>query len=284
MSIGQQFGMPGVDAIQSTLAYDITWGGTRNQIEILQAHGVHYSSVMRDAGATPTTTIRAGLIVGKNSTSGELEEWDADATDGTQDLFGVVPTEFPILDNFGTATDRNAPSAIVKAPLRARSLLIQGTVLTSHVDEFLAREALRAMGCVLDDDPQGFKAGGQAPPRYATVTGTTDTLTEAENGSVINYSNAASVTVTLPTIHAGLTYTLIRSGDEEFVITSAEGDNVIAGNDLSADSITWTTASEHLGAAATVRGIYVGTALKWVVDVTAVPFSTGLLLTSAVAT
>ena len=282
MSIGQQYGMPGVDAAQTTREYDITWGGTRNQIEILQAQGVHYSSVMLDAGSTPTTDIRAGLILGKNSTSGELEEWDADAVDGTQDLFGVNPEEFSVLDAFGTKVDKFAPSAIVKAPLRTSSLLIQGTLITSHVDEFLARRALQSMGCTLDDDPQGFLAG--TATRFATVTGTTDTLTESQNGYVLDYSNAASVTVTLPTIHPGLEYTLIRSGNEEFVITSAAGDDMIQGNDLAGDSITWTTTNEHWGAAARVRGIYLAGTPKWLVEVIAVPFSTGLLLTSAVAT
>lgn len=277
------YGMPGLDSIRQTVENHLIWGGDRNQVGVIQSPGKTYSSTLVDGGSSPTSDIRAGLLLGEISSSGELAAWDADNTDGTQDLYGVVPVSFSTLDPDGTAVDKFAPSPIIRAPLVASSLLIQGTALTSHVDEFLARRALWGMGCILDDDPQGYKAG--ATQRIARVTGTTDTLTEAENGSKIFYSNAASVTVTLPTIHAGLWYDLVREGDEEFVITSAEGDNVIAGNDLSADSLTFTTAGEHIGAWVRVTGVYVSTTLKWHMQIMGVPLGVGLdAWTYAIAT
>lgn len=253
------WGYSGVGAAIASISRELLWHD-----HVVVAQDKTYSSAILDAGNTPTTDIRAGLLLGAVTASGELEEWDADATDGTQNLVGVNPHTFRTLDWDGTAQDRDVPGGrIVRAGLKASSLLIQGTALTDHVDEFLAREALAAMGCILDDDPMNWKAGSMAPPRYATVTGTTDTLTEAENGSVISYSNAASVTVTLPPIHPGLEYTLIRSGDEEFIVASGEGDNIVGINDLSRDSITFTTATEHLGVVVHVKGIYVGTTPKW---------------------
>ena len=275
------YGMPGVAAIRETVETALLWGGDHSQMAVIEQHAT-YDGTIRDAGATPTTDIRAGLLVGKETASGQLTEWDADASDGSQNLFGVVPLEFRAIDEDASDIDRFLP-VLLRAPLKASGLLIQGTTLTGHVDEFLARRALHAQGCILDDDPQGFLAGNSS--RIATVTGTTDTLTESENGSTITYSNAASTTVTLPAIHPGLEYTLIRTGDEEFVVASAEGDNIIAGNDLSADSITFTTAAEHLGAGVHVRGIYSGTTLKWLVTVLPVPFGVDLsALTFAVAT
>jgi hypothetical protein len=267
MSIGQQFGMPGVDAIQSTLAYDITWGGTRNQIKMLQAHGVHYSSDIVDTGATPTTTIRAGLLLAKLTSSGELKAWVATAADGTQDLFGVNPTEFYTLDNFGTATDRNAPSAIVQAPLRARSLLIQGTVLTSHADEFLARRQLQLMGCTLDDDPQGVLTGLVDRTVYESTAALTPTT--AQNGTTFLCDFEGAMAVTLPTCQVGLTYTFIRytsTAEVAFTegawsVTTAGGADVMMGESADAavgdvDTITYTTADEHIGSWVRVRGIY----------------------------
>ena len=194
MATGGTYGMPGVRSERQAIEYDIIWGGDRNQVGLLQAPQAQYSSVMRDAGNTPTTDIRAGLIVALNSSTNELEEWDADATDGTQDLRGVVPEEFSVLDIDGTAVDKLAPSPIVKAPLRAASLLIQGTAFTSHVDEFLARRILHSMGCVLDDDPQGYLAG--ITTRYLVDTTTSRTVTESENGTFFTFSNAAAVAVT----------------------------------------------------------------------------------------
>jgi len=272
---------PGSGTLEQTTEYEIFWGGDRGKGMVLEQSAA-YSGAMRDAGNTPTTVIRGGLLFGKVTASGELEEWDADATDGTQELFGVLPIELRAQDFDANNVDRNAP-VVVRAPLKASELLIQGSAFVGHVDEFLARRMLQAAGSILDDDPGGYLGG--AGSRFALVTGTTDTLTTAENGTTIFYNNAASVTVTLPTIQAGLEYQLVRSGDEAFIVTSAEGDNVIVGNDLSADSVTYTTASEHLGAFVNVRGVYVGTTLKWHMTLPQIPFGTdGAGLTYAIGT
>lgn len=254
---------PGAGTIDQTTEYEIFWGGDRGKGMVLE-QSAKYSGAMRDAGNTPTTVIRAGLLMGQVTASNELEEWDADASDGTEQLFGVVPYELRAQDFDANNADRVA-GVVVRAPLKAASLLIQGTALTSHVDEFLARRALHAMGCVLDDDPQGALAG--AVKRFAQVTGTTDTLTESQNGMVLFYNNAASVTVTLPTIHPGLEYWLWRNGDEEFIVASAEGDNILADNNAAADTVTFTTASEHLGAYVHVYSVYVGTTATWLMEV-----------------
>jgi len=275
---GGLHGTPGVDAIRESHEVSPLWsteGVVRIPFPIVDGSA-------RDATNTPTTHLRAGLLLAKETSSGQYTEWDADATDGSQDLAGVLGGDVSVIDNDGADLDRN-PWIIARALLRTSALRIQGTLLTSHADEFLARRQLFQMGCMLDDDIQGFKSG--LVPRYDRVTGTTDTLTEAETGKQIWYSNAASTTVTLPTIHAGLRYILLREGDEEFVITSAEGDNIIAGNDLSADSITFTTASEHIGAGVEIEGIYLNGTLKWLPRIVPVPFGTDLSgLTYAVAT
>jgi hypothetical protein len=186
-----------------------------------------YSADLLDAVASPTTSIREGLLVGFLTSSGELEEWDADATDGTEQLAGIVPTEFQTLDYAGATQDR-VLDVLVSAPLKASQLLIEGAAFVGHANEYAARRALHASGSRLDDDPLGYLAGGIT--RFATVSGTTDTLTASQTGTMITYSNAASVTVTLPDPLLGLEYWLIRTGDEEFVITSTSLDDIIGPN------------------------------------------------------
>ena len=270
------WGIPGTGALDITTEYEILWGGDRAKGLVLE-QSVVYSGAMRDAGNTPTTVIRAGLLMGKVTASGELEEWDADASDGTQALWGIVPYELRAQDFDANNADRVAP-AIVRAPLKATSLLIQGTAFTTHVDEFLARRKLYAAGCVLDDDPFGYQAG--AGFRMQTITTEDHTITEAENGTTFFYefAGAAASAITLPTIHPGLEYFLIRSANsaEDFVIASAEGDNVIVGNDMSADSVTWTTTGQMIGAGGRLRSLYAGTNLKWHLDLWTPAFGTGL--------
>lgn len=113
---------------------------------------------------------------------------------------------------------------------------------------------------------------------------TTLTPTTAQSGSRFIVTNAAAVAITLPAVAEGLIYEFVRAADEEMVVASAAGDDMIAGNDLAADSVTFTTASQHIGAIVRVEGILVGTTAKWLVTIPQAPFSTGAPLTLGIAT
>lgn len=268
------WGVPGVGSERSVSEREILWGADNARNSVLWQNSV-VSSAARDAGSSPTSILRTGLLMGKITSTGELEEWDADTNDGTEVLCAVLDVELKMLDYDATAQDRVFRTIAARAPLKAGMLLIQGSAFVGHADEYLARRALAAAHCILDDDPFGIKAG--APGfRVSYETATTDTLTAAQNGMLLFYMNVASVTVTLPAIKPGLEYYLQRVGDEEIVIVSTEGDNVIVGNDLSADGVTFTTAGEHLGAAIRVRSVYVNTTLKWLIELPYVPFGTGV--------
>ena len=273
MSASGGFGIPGHGALAETGEREILWGGDDRRLNILYK-GYAVSSAARDAGNTPTTVLRRGLLMGVVTATGELEEWDADASDGTQYIAAVLNNELNVLDLSGTAVDRVPMPPLVCAPVIAGRLLIQGSAFVGHVDEYLARRVMHQMGYRFDDDPQGYLTG--LVERFAVVADTTDTLTEAENGMTLFYSNAASVTVTLPAAKPGLFYEICRTGDEEFIFVSPTADNVIVGNDLSADGATVTTAGEHLGVRWRLRSVYVGTTVKWLAEGPLCLFGTGL--------
>jgi hypothetical protein len=274
------FGMPGHGAAAFTTEREILWGGDDQHMPKLFKNSI-ISGATRDAGNTPTTVLRRGLLLGRVDATGQLEEWDADASDGTQNIAAILDVELRANDFDGNNSDR-AFRTILKAPLIAKNLLIQGDPLVGHVDEYLARRQLHDMGCILDDDPCGYLAG--KGNRLATVTGTTHTITPEANGTTFFYSSANGVTATLPEIQPGLEYTVVRVADEEFVVASAEGDNIVVGNDLSADSVTVTTAGEQIGASYTVRSVYIGGVLKWLFYINLVPFSTDDYLTKSITT
>jgi len=89
-------------------------------------------------------------------------------------------------------------------------------------------------------------------------------LTVADSGKRLVATTADS-DVTLPAIATaqGFAVEVLRASDHELAIISAEGDNIIIGGDLSADSVTWTTAGEQIGVRVKVEHIYVGTTPKW---------------------
>lgn len=274
------WGTPGVGAERAVTESELLWGADHARNAALWQSGV-ISGTTRDDANSPTTVLRPGLLLGKLDSGGEYEEWDADVATGTQNLAGILDTEMRAQDFDATNQDRVFRILRARAPVKARKLLIQGSAFVGHVDEYLARRQLFAAGFVLDDDPFGYKAG--QGNRFATVTGTSDALTADENGTTLLYNNAAAVAVTLPALKAGLEFTIIRAADEELVISSAAGDDIIIGNDLSADSVTFTTAGEQIGASMTFRSIYVGTTLKWLAQVNIVPFSTDNYLATTFA-
>lgn len=263
--LNQQMGMPGVRAAAYTTTREILWGGDASRQKILRLQDT-FSSAARDAGADPTTMLRPGLLLGRLTSGSKLVQWDPTATDGSQYLIGVNENELIMVEGFSAAaTDRFAPY-LVQAPLKASQLLILGTALTSSTHQYLARRRLAEMGCVLDDDPQGFLAG--VTPRLITKTAT-GAITAAENGATFICAGSGAVTLTLPTLVPGLSYRFINTVAQNLIIASAgSSDDIIGLNDLSLDSITFSTASNQIGATVDLYSDYVSISgtqtLRWI--------------------
>src|SRR5574343_1588493 len=120
MSMGG-WGVPGVGADRSVTESVILWGAEHARNGVLWQSAV-LSGAARDAGNSPTTVLRPGLILGKVTSTGELEEWDADASDGTENIWGVLDTEIRAQDFDATDADRVFRVIVGRAPLKASSL------------------------------------------------------------------------------------------------------------------------------------------------------------------
>jgi hypothetical protein len=59
----------------------------------------------RDAGATPTTTLRKGLALGEITASGKYAEYHNAHGDGTQTMTGILDDEVRVIDLEGNAVD-----------------------------------------------------------------------------------------------------------------------------------------------------------------------------------
>lgn len=269
------FGTPGQGDLASTSEREIIWGGDDTKGLIMRRNGL-ISGVTRDAGNSPTSVLRAGLILGRITASGAYTQFDISATDGSQYPAAILAIEALATDFGGSNADR-VFGVITRAPVRAAMLLIKGSSLVGHADEYLVRRALADAGFVFDDDPMGYLAG--RGERVYQATGTAETLTASQNGSLVVASNAAAETITLPAIKVGLSFDILRTGDQNLIVTSPEGDNIIVGNDLSADSVTFSTAGQRIGARLRMRCIYVnvsGTMTpKWLCETVLPPFGTG---------
>lgn len=270
------FGMPGAAAAAFSSERSILWGGDESRIKVLR-FDTQFASTAADAGNTPTTVLRRGLIMAHSS--GKAVPWNPDATDGTQDIMGVNAEELRMTDYDGTAQERFG-YLYVEAPVKASMLLIEGSALVGHADEYLARRRLAEIGFKLDDDPQNYKSG--LTLRRATKA-TDYTVVASDNGTQF-HAITANATFTLPAIKAGLSFDFIRMSDHNLVVTSAAGDDVVVGNDLAADSVTYSSSGNKIGARIKVTAMYVSGTLKWVAEIVPAPFSTGAFLTQTLAT
>jgi hypothetical protein len=100
--------------------------------------------------------------------------------------------------------------------------------------EYLARRRLHQLGCVCDDDVNGYLAG--VTPRSQTRI-TDYTVLATDNGTRF-YADTANATFTLPAIRAGLSFEFMRVSDHNLVVTSAEGDNIIVVGRMETDEYT----------------------------------------------
>lgn len=260
MDIGQ-FGIPGQSDISSSVQRDILWGGDESRIKVLRTSDRSIVSTAVDAANTPTTVLRAGLLLGLVTSSGKLKEYDPDATDGSQSIYGVLPIELRMTDGLAVAVDRYVP-VVVHAPLKASKLLVEGTALVGHADEYNVRRQLAQAGCLLSDDPRGLLAGS-----FRMAAKTADyTVVAADNGTYFTTLGADdAVNFTLPALKRGLAFEFFAEADQSMTITAPAADTLVVFNDAAATSIAFSTADEKVGAKVKVRANSAGT--KWLAEV-----------------
>lgn len=90
--------------------------------------------------------------MGKVTATGKYKPYDPDADDGTEAIAGVLEAELIMTQPIsGSDADRFGP-VIVKAPVKASSLLVEGNPLIGSADEVAARAGLNAKRFAIDDE------------------------------------------------------------------------------------------------------------------------------------
>jgi len=97
--------------------------------------------------------------------------------------------------------------------------------------------------------------------RMQILSKATATLTAAESGSVITSSGGSAVVLTTPAVAAGLNYWIINAQDQDLTITAGAADTMVTFNDITADSVAYSTTSEQIGGGAFI----VSDGTKWMV-------------------
>lgn len=245
-----QFNTGNIPGVQSTLESDsaqISWCGRHGQDQIVTQRAL-IEAETADAGNTPTTTLRAGVVLAYRDSDGKVGIYTPDANDGTQIAVGVLEQHQDMLVA-GSAADRFTQMIV-------HGLVREGQVksLDPRGREMLARQL------VFDKKP--ISPAPLLAPRGIYRKSTNYTLTAADTGLMFLATGAA--TFTLPTKQNGLTYRIAQLADNDLTI-SGSSDLVHKGN-AGASSVAFSTANQKIGSQVLIECVYTTTGtLKWLV-------------------
>jgi hypothetical protein len=208
----------------------------------------------RDAGASPTTQLRAGLVLGKMST-GKFRDYAASSTDGSQIACAVLMQSIRITD-FDAANQDRFYGLLVGGP-------VQGSKLYGLDDLARQQMLLRFFFDDMIGTPDSVITGEQF---LTEVAKTADyVVTVADSGTEFTNTGAvAPVNFTLPTLATGLKYKFRVYADQTLTVTAAVAGTVIAPNDITADSVAFATGGDKIGGVFLVRSNQAAT--KWIVE------------------
>jgi hypothetical protein len=217
---------------------------------------IKIDSTNTDTGNTAfTNTLRAGNLISTEKASGNEYIYDPDATDGRQEAFGILEGGLSMLED-GVSTEKGPTPVLVRGIFKEQNLI--------GVDA-QARAQLARQGIQMDDPGNGDSF--LTHPRGVWRKAADYTVLASDNGRLFVSTDAGDIEFTLPSIAAGLSFEFLQLIDDEMLITSAEGDNIVLKNDPVASGISYTTDGDQIGARCRVLAIYTATStLKWIVQ------------------
>ncbi|WP_254512809.1 head decoration protein [Anatilimnocola floriformis] len=238
---------PGVGSAVTSEQKQITWSGRHGQDQVVTQRAVIHSSTT-DSGNTPTTTLRAGLVVAIRDTDSKVTKYTPDANDGSQIAVGVLDQHQDMLVD-GVATERYT-QMIVHGLVREGELINLDT---------RARQQL-SQQVVFDRKP--LSPAPMLAPRGVYRKTTSYSLTQGDNGLLFAATGAA--TFTLPTKANGLAFRIVQLADSDLTIAGS-GDLIHKGN-AAASSVVFSTTGQKIGSQVLVECIYTASStLKWLV-------------------
>jgi hypothetical protein len=202
-----------------------------------------------DAGNTPTTELRHGLLMA--IVSNKAVHYQPNAATGAEKVIGFLWEPRSTLDSDATARDCLGQLCVC-GPVKNGSLLL--------LDQQARAQMYNRF--IFDDDIVGNSMGWQ---RVIAKTADYTVLSTDNNTIFTNKGATGAVNFTLPTIAKGLRFRFFVEADQTLTLTSVPSDSLVVFNDAAADTIAYSTASEKIGGGFEV--VANSDATKWLVFV-----------------
>ena len=246
--ISSMFGhLPGMGLVVESFEAATTWGPYPRYYS-----PAYIGSTAADPTNTPTWELRVGLVMGKIFSSGQWVNYNPTANDGSEIASGVLPLSLRMQD---VQTGSNTA--------KFYAIMVSGGVQSAKLIglDNMAR-AQMSQAFFFDDDLPGDQ---QFPwqrfqtkiASYAIVA--SDNLTHFDN-----LGATGAVTFTLPPIANGYYFGFHALADQNLLVTSSEGANLVAFNNAVANTVAIQTGGSRLGGGFHVYTNPAGT--KWIVE------------------
>jgi hypothetical protein len=240
--------VPGLTTSRETYEAEFRWG---SQFQGVFANGLIDGSAV-DSGNSPTYELRPGLLLGQVLSTAKYKQYSPTATDGSEVAAAVLVEALRMQDFSGNAVDRFY-AVLVGGPVQASKLIGLDNMARQQMDKFIF-------------DDIGNICGHHWFPwkRFQTKTANY-TVVAADNYTLFdNVGAGAAITFTLPALAAGYYFGFRVEAGQNVTVASNEGDNLIAFNDASADSVAFSTGAQLIGGMVVV---YTNPgATKWIVE------------------
>lgn len=241
-------GDPGIHAKVQTAEKQIWWG--HENLRIFDPLPRIVSTAV-DSTNSPTTTLRAGLVMARVTASGLWKQYDPAATDGSQQARGVLVSQgLSMLNQTTHVAENKAGVIMIGGPLKAGQLIGLDSAARIHL-------SARFM---FDDDNAGRGWGGAFPKEVEKAADYT--IVAADN--MTEFVATAAVNFTLPAVGRGYRFKIRQEANANLVITSPEGNNIVGNNDAAATTVTLSTSSHKIGGGLIIYTNLAGT--KWIVE------------------
>jgi hypothetical protein len=262
------FAVPSIQTYLETYENQFWFDRYENQIWT----GVIIDGASVDTGNTNYTDIlRPGLLLGRVTSTEKLKQWSPTATDGTQEVFGILGLGSK-MHRLGTDTDRWLGQVMVAGYVKADRLLIPGNSslgIASDANEWLIRSQMFRR-FVFSDMLFGL---GHAFGGWRKITAKTAdyTVVDADNNTFFTTEGATGAVIfTLPTTpKLGLRYMFYNSEDQDMTVAAA-ANTAITYNDVTATSVKVGTANQKAGSGFEA----IGDGTKWIIVCHCAPAAT----------
>jgi hypothetical protein len=244
-------GVPGIGPKFESQENQVWWGHENLQIRDPLAI---VASTATDVGNTPTSVLRAGLVMGKITASGKWGAYSVSATNGLEVALGVLSHAVQMLDPTGVAADRQGITILIGGLLKGGSLY--------GLDANARRQLSRRF--IFDDDLLGVSGSSFAGGAFLREISKAADYTVVAADNLTEFVATAAAVFTLPAIGKGYRFKFRQTADANLTISSAEGENIVAFNNATADGIAFSTAGNKIGAGAIVYSNAAGD--KWIYE------------------